>query len=128
MIVSPESPFIDIYRGSYLAHVKNTYGVHMWLSSKEYSCQCRRCRRGGGLHPWVGKISLKKEMVTHSSILAWESSWAVEPRGLQSVGLQRAGHDWSNREPMHTWTLMICYNLIIVKVYLHKYRERSYKE
>ena len=34
MIVSPESPFIDIYPGSYLAHVKNIYGIRMWLNSK----------------------------------------------------------------------------------------------
>ena len=37
--------------------------------------------------------SLKKEMATHSSILAWEISWTEEPGGLQSVGLQRVGHD-----------------------------------
>ena len=28
-------------------------------------------------------------MATHSSILAWEIPWTVEPGGLQSVGLQR---------------------------------------
>ena len=37
--------------------------------------------------------SLKKEMATHSSILAWEISWTEEPGGLQSMGLQRVGHD-----------------------------------
>ena len=36
---------------------------------------------------------LEKKMATHSSILAWEISWTVEPGGLQSMGLQRAGHD-----------------------------------
>ena len=36
---------------------------------------------------------LEKGMATHSSILAWEMSWTVEPGGLQSTGLQRAGHD-----------------------------------
>ena len=29
---------------------------------------------------------LKKEMATHSSILAWEISWTEEPGGLQSMG------------------------------------------
>ena len=29
----------------------------------------------------------------HSSILAWKISWTVEPGGLQSMGLQRVGHD-----------------------------------
>ena len=30
---------------------------------------------------------------THSSILAWRSPWREEPGGLQSMGLQRVGHD-----------------------------------
>ena len=35
---------------------------------------------------------LEKVMATHSSILAWKISWAEEPRGLQSMGLQKVGH------------------------------------
>ena len=30
--------------------------------------------------------SLKKEMATHSSILAWEIPWTEEADGLQSLG------------------------------------------
>ena len=40
------------------------------------------------------KDPLKKEMATHSSILAWRIPWTEEPRGLQSMGFQRVGHDW----------------------------------
>ena len=36
---------------------------------------------------------LQKEMATPSSILAWKISWRVEAGGLQSIGLQRVGHD-----------------------------------
>ena len=36
---------------------------------------------------------LKKEMATHSSILAWEIPWMEEPGGLQSMGSQRVGHN-----------------------------------
>ena len=36
---------------------------------------------------------LEKEMTTHSSILAWEIPWMEEPGELQSMGLQRVGHD-----------------------------------
>ena len=32
-------------------------------------------------------------MATHFSILAWEIPWTEEPSGLQSMGLQRVGHD-----------------------------------
>ena len=36
---------------------------------------------------------LKKEMATHSSILAWKIPWIEEPGGLQSKGSQRVRHD-----------------------------------
>ena len=36
---------------------------------------------------------LEKEMATHSSILAWRILWTEEPGGLQSLGLQRFGHN-----------------------------------
>ena len=39
------------------------------------------------------KDPLEKEMATHSSILAWETPQSEEPGGLQSMGLQRAGHE-----------------------------------
>ena len=35
---------------------------------------------------------LEKEMTPHSGILAWKIPRAGEPGGLQSMGLQRAGH------------------------------------
>ena len=38
---------------------------------------------------------LDKEMATHSSIHAWKIPWTEEPGGLQSMGLQRVGHDWA---------------------------------
>ena len=36
---------------------------------------------------------LEEGMETHSSILAWRIPWTEEPGGLQSMGLQRFGHD-----------------------------------
>ena len=36
---------------------------------------------------------LEKEMGTHSSILAWRIPWTKKPCGLQSMGLQRVGHN-----------------------------------
>ena len=36
---------------------------------------------------------LEKEISTHFSILVWKIPWAEEPAGLQSIGLQRVGHD-----------------------------------
>ena len=46
---------------------------------------------------WVRSLGwedpLEKGMAAHSSILAWKISWTGEPGGLQSMGLQRVGHD-----------------------------------
>ena len=36
---------------------------------------------------------LEKETATHSSILVWKIPWTEEPGRLQSMGLQRVGHD-----------------------------------
>ena len=36
---------------------------------------------------------LEKKMAPHSSILAWKIPWTEEPGRLQSMGLQRVGHD-----------------------------------
>ena len=36
---------------------------------------------------------LEKEMATHSSALAWKIPWTEERGRLQSMGLQRVGHN-----------------------------------
>ena len=41
---------------------------------------------GDGMIPGGG-------MAIHSSILTWRSPWTEKPGGLQSMGLQRVGHD-----------------------------------
>ena len=38
---------------------------------------------------------LEKEMANHSSTLAWKIPWTEEPGRLQSLGLQRVGHNWA---------------------------------
>ena len=46
---------------------------------------------------WVQSLGwedpLDNEMATHSSILAWKIPWTEEPGRLQSMELQRVGHD-----------------------------------
>ena len=36
---------------------------------------------------------LEEEMATHPSVLAWRISYSEAPGGLQSMGLQKAGHN-----------------------------------
>ena len=46
---------------------------------------------------WVRSLGqedpLEKEMAIHSSTIAWKIPWTEELGRLQSMGLQRVGHD-----------------------------------
>ena len=46
---------------------------------------------------WVWSLGqedpLEKGMTIHSNIFAWRIAWTEEPGRLQSLGLQRVGHD-----------------------------------
>ena len=42
-------------------------------------------------------------MATHSSTLAWKIPWTEEPGGLQSMGSQRVGHDWTTSLSLFTF-------------------------
>ena len=92
--------------------------VLLWLSEEgdgnplQYSCLENPMDRGtcwAAVHKitqsqtWLKRLSmhecmhaLEKEMVTHSSILAWRIPGMEEPGGLLSMGSHRVRHDWSD--------------------------------
>ena len=45
-------------------------------------------------------------MAIHASILAWRIPWTEEPGGLQSMGLQRVGHNGEN----NTFTFLLLFS------------------
>ena len=51
---------------------------------------------------WVQSLGwedpLEEGMATHSSFLAWRIPWTEEPGGLQSLGLQRVGHNLATKQ------------------------------
>ena len=53
---------------------------------------------------------LEKEMATHSSTLAWKIPWTEDPGKLQSMGSQRAGHNWMT-------SIITCYSYLCVYVF-----------
>ena len=65
---------------------------------------------------WVQSLgredSLEQGMVTHSSILAWRIPWTEEPGGVQSMGLQRVGHNWATNTHTQTNEFQISGHLI----------------
>ena len=46
---------------------------------------------------------LEKEIITHSSILAWEITWTEKPGRLQSMGSQRVKRDSATNMSNTTW-------------------------
>ena len=72
----------------YLAHVSKQL-----IQTVRNLLQCER----PGFDPWVRSLGqedlLEKGMATHSSILAQRITCTEEPGRLQSMGLQRVGHD-----------------------------------
>ena len=42
-------------------------------------------------------------MATHSSLLAWRIPWKEKPGGLQTTGLQRVRHNWSDLASTDEW-------------------------
>ena len=45
---------------------------------------------------------LKKEMATHSSILAWEIPWIKEPGALQFMASQKVRQDLATKQEQST--------------------------
>ena len=65
--------------------------IPQWLSGKESTCNAGDTE-DVGLIPG-SEDPLEEGMATHSCILAWRIPWTEELGGLQSIGLQRVGHE-----------------------------------
>ena len=65
---------------------------------------------------WIRSLGqedpLEKGMATRSSTLAWRIPWTAEPGRLQSMGLQRVGHDCVTNFHFHflgnSWIVLFC--------------------
>ena len=66
---------------------------------------------------WVRSLGwedpLEQGMATHSSILPWRIPWTEDPGGLQSIGLQRIRHDWSDLAC--TWFNTLILYIVLIK-------------
>ena len=60
--------------------------------------------RDVNLIPGLGRDPWREGMATHSSILAWRILQTEKPGGLQSMGLQRVEHYWSDLACKHAWS------------------------
>ena len=62
---------------------KREEGLSRWQSGQESTCQCRGYKRHE-FNPTAQEDSREEEVVIHSSSLAWEIQWTVEPGRLYS--------------------------------------------
>ena len=67
--------------------------VCMWVSLVAQLVKNPPAMQETWVQPLGGEDPLEEGMAAHSSLLAWRIPWTEEPGGLQSMGLQRVGHE-----------------------------------
>ena len=106
-----------IYNGIFLSHMKgwndatcsNIHGPGEDRggfpgSTAVKNHPCRRHKKWE-FDPWAGKIPCSRKWQPASVYLLGNFPWTKKPSSLQSMGLQRVGHDWATkRMRAHTHT------------------------
>ena len=69
------------------------FSGHMQASPVAQTVKCLSVIQETQAQSLGSEDPLEKEMTAHSSILARKIPWMEEPDMLQSMGLQRVGHD-----------------------------------
>ena len=67
---------------------------YIWASLVAQTVKCLPAMQETWVQSPGREDPLEREMATHSSTFAWKTPWMEEPGRLQSMGLQRVGHDW----------------------------------
>ena len=82
---------------------KKWWGFIWWQWEEERRHQGHCTGRADFLIGYVAASHHReKAMAPHSSTLAWRIPWMEEPSGLQSMGSQRVGHDWTTSLSLFT--------------------------
>ena len=81
-------------------------GLPQGLSGKQSTCNAGAAGDVGSIPG--SERSPGGEHDNHSSILAWRIPWTEETGRLQSIGLQRVGHNWSKLACMNMFYICVC--------------------
>ena len=81
--------------------------------SKESACNAA--------DPWVGRIPWRRAWQPTPVFFPGESPWTEEPDELQSMGLQRAGHDWMTRHSEALPHILNIFNMFNLKKVFYSY-------
>ena len=100
--------------------------MHIWASQvvlavKNPPANCKKYRQVCFLGQ---EDSLEKGMATQFNILAWRIPGTEEPNGLESIGSQRVGHDWSNLAHMESRKMGLM-KLSAGQQWRHRHREQT---
>ena len=103
-----------VFQGQLKLHCKYLWGFADG-ALVESACQCRRCNRLG-FGPWVrmipGEGNGKEWQIPwrkwHSSLLAWKIPWTEERDRLQSMRLQRVGHNRATEQNGNKHIFLLC--------------------
>ena len=101
------SQVLDNIEPAWLMSLARNIKKSYWLASPWISKRLPKWHSGKKTHLPVQETGdtvwflcqedpLEEEMATHSRTLAWKIPWTEEPGRLQSMGSQRAGHDWAH--------------------------------
>ena len=72
----------------------HTYITYTWLPCSSVSKESTyNAGDLAGFDPWLGKIPWRRTWQPTPVFLPGESPWTEEPGELQSMGLQRVGHN-----------------------------------
>ena len=83
---------------TYFYFMKSLPQVALVVKKKNPTCQCRRRSV-----PSLGQEDpLEEGMTTHPCVLAWESPWTEKPSSLESMVLQRVGHNLATEQQKQT--------------------------
>ena len=63
---------VGLRKNSFLRNALSNTGLPRWLSGKESTCHCRRCKRHG-FDPWIGKIPWRRKWQPTPVFLPGES-------------------------------------------------------
>ena len=84
-----------IYFNNWSRKINRIVYIYIFICLRKERLKCLPAMWETWARSLGGEDPLEKEIATHSSILAWRIPWTEEPGGLQSMGLQRVGHDWT---------------------------------
>ena len=90
-LISSQMTLLLVVQGPHLGNLRTEQRTKRRGHAGRGNCKCKGAV--ASVFDSFQSQNMEKAMASHSSTLAWKIPWAKEPGRMQSVGLQRVGHD-----------------------------------